>query len=101
MRSRAIVIAAPFSLTLGVVASLLAVTLGNFDPSKMSSRTCAFPNVCSCFSAAIREYIWTFAALEFALAAVVLRVFYTAVRVPCSLIAVLPSPFLSLISDLS
>ncbi|GAB2210346.1 hypothetical protein Droror1_Dr00015611 [Drosera rotundifolia] len=57
MKSRAIMIAAPFSFTLGLMASLFAV---NF---------------------AIREYVWTLAALEFALVAVLLRIFYSILRI--------------------
>ncbi|KAK9689943.1 hypothetical protein RND81_09G093000 [Saponaria officinalis] len=56
MKNRAIVIAAPSALAVGLVGSALAVTL------------------------AIREYIWTFAAMEFAFVALVMCLFYNMVR---------------------
>ncbi|VFQ65214.1 unnamed protein product [Cuscuta campestris] len=53
MRTRALMIAAPFSFALGILGSVLAVML------------------------AIKEYIWTYAALEFGLVALLLNLFYT------------------------
>ncbi|KAL9241249.1 hypothetical protein vseg_015380 [Gypsophila vaccaria] len=56
MRTRAVAVAAPFALSLGLLASALAVTL------------------------AIKEYIWTFAAVEFAFVALILCLFYNVLR---------------------
>ncbi|GMH08357.1 hypothetical protein Nepgr_010197 [Nepenthes gracilis] len=69
MKHRAVVIAAPFSLALGLAASVLAVTL------------------------AIREHAWTFAAIEFALVAIIIRVLYTALHIN-AIYAIMLSAFL-------
>uniref|UniRef100_A0A1J3DYK5 ERAD-associated E3 ubiquitin-protein ligase DOA10 n=1 Tax=Noccaea caerulescens TaxID=107243 RepID=A0A1J3DYK5_NOCCA len=56
LNKKAIYIAAPFSLTLGLLASIFAIVL------------------------AIREYIWTYAALEFALVGMLVHILYATVR---------------------
>ncbi|XP_051128478.1 uncharacterized protein LOC127249616 [Andrographis paniculata] len=56
MKNQALIIAAPFSFTLGVLGAMLAVIL------------------------ALREYIWSYAALEFVLVTSILYVFYNMVR---------------------
>lgn len=81
MKTQALVIAAPFAFTLGILSSIFAIILGMSEPLNFIYYILA--DLCHnifIWNAAIKEYIWSYAALEFAFFAVPLYVLYSMVR---------------------
>lgn len=80
-RHYAIMIAAPFSFTLGVLGSVFSIILGNQVLQKqiLYLTSPVVLRFCSSVITACREYVWAYAAFEFSLVIIFIHLFYTMV----------------------